>query len=127
MSFTATISMSLVPAARWASTARQKFRPIRPKPFTPTRSVTLTPSLFTAARCGRAKSSSGRVHGRGTLCGQRLGPLGVAGQYERGRGEVLGGGVAVGDHDRRQAGAGGGRQPDLGVLDGQHVRRVETQ
>ena len=39
MSFTATISMSLVPAARWASTARQKLRPIRPKPFTPTRTV----------------------------------------------------------------------------------------
>src|SRR5688500_3958999 len=39
MSFTATISMSVVPAARWASTARQKLRPMRPNPFTPTRTV----------------------------------------------------------------------------------------
>ena len=36
-SFTATISMSVVPAARCTSTARKKFRPTRPKPFTPTR------------------------------------------------------------------------------------------
>src|SRR4051812_23709915 len=40
MSFTATISMSLWPATRCASTARQKLRPIRPNPFTPTRTVT---------------------------------------------------------------------------------------
>ena len=37
-SLAATMSMSWSPAA----TARQKLRPMRPKPFTPTRTVTVT-------------------------------------------------------------------------------------
>ena len=42
-SFTATISMSVVPAVCCASTARKKFRPTRPKPFTPTRIAMMSP------------------------------------------------------------------------------------
>ena len=45
-SFTATISMSVVPAVCCASTARKKFRPTRPKPFTPTRIVMMSPLKF---------------------------------------------------------------------------------
>src|SRR5689334_3550801 len=40
MSLTATISISVLPACFCASTARQKLRPIRPNPLTPTRTVT---------------------------------------------------------------------------------------
>src|SRR4051794_8926556 len=40
MSLTATISISVLPACLCASTARQKLRPIRPNPLTPTRTVT---------------------------------------------------------------------------------------
>src|SRR5699024_8170127 len=51
-SLTATISMSLPPAA----TARQKLRPIRPKPLTPTRMVTESNSSHIAHHCRPRRS-----------------------------------------------------------------------
>ena len=57
MSLTPTISMSDVPAAFCAATARQKLRPIRPNPFTPTRTVMFSRSSMNcssvASGCGQ--------------------------------------------------------------------------
>ena len=64
MSFTATISMSAVPATFCASTARQKLRPIRPKPFTPTRTVMFPRSSWTAHRLHAVRAAGCRIAGR---------------------------------------------------------------
>jgi len=68
-SLTATISMSVVPSAFCASTARKKLRPIRPKPFTPTRTVTITllcPFLLVVpvlpAAAPETSAPTGRTH-----------------------------------------------------------------
>lgn len=69
-SFSATISMPLMPPGAWASTVCQRLGPIRPNPFTPTRSVRVAPfPEIATVLCGR-----GVVRWAGALGNDATGP-----------------------------------------------------